>query len=288
MRKFIMVISKLKYLGLLGLPMLFTDIGIFKYFWLFWLFAIVEVAFTLPILVQAFGQIFGMIIASFKYNPAPDKDNFVPTVLYSLPFNERWVAVNGGVVKAISHSWDIQAQRYAYDFIMMDNSAKSYTDKGLSVTDYYCYGKKILAPADGVVVEAKDNCKDSIIIGKGKTDPLIKDIRGNYIVIKHAENEYSVLAHLAPGSILVKKGQSVKRKEYIALCGNTGNTSEPHLHFQIQNGTSFFTSAGLPIHFENIAAESFPNYSQFDERPVQIESGINNTFISRGQGVANL
>jgi murein DD-endopeptidase MepM/ murein hydrolase activator NlpD len=156
------------------------------------------------------------------------------------------------------------------------------------VSDFYCYGKKILAPADGIIVEVKNDYKDSKIMGNGKTDPLIKDIRGNYIIIKHAENEYSFLAHLMPNSILVSVGQPIKRKQPIAMCGNSGNTSEPHLHFHIQNGQNFFTSMGLPIHFQNIQATLFPNYSLYDKRLVKIEPETDNTFISRGQSVRNI
>jgi hypothetical protein len=75
------------------------------------------------------------------------------------------VAVNGGVTKEFSHSWKINSQRYAYDFIIPDNEGKS------------CSG-------------------DSKIMSGGKTDPLVKDIQGNYVVIQHAENEYSCLAHI--------------------------------------------------------------------------------------------
>jgi len=170
---------------------------------------------------------------------------------------------------------------------MLDKEGKSFTGTGTSLTDYYCYGKKILAPADGVVVEVKSSCKDSKVMGNGKADPLIKDIRGNYVVIQHSEIEYSCLAHLKPESIWVSEGQTVKRKQPIAMCGNSGNTSEPHLHFHIQNGKSFFTSAGLPIHFQNIQAAPLSNYSLYDKRPVKIESGVNNTFISRGQSASN-
>ena len=76
--------------------------------------------------------------------------------------------------------------------------------------------------------------------------------RGNYIVIKHHEQEYSEICHLLKDSITVKEGDSVKGRQVIAKCGNSGNTSEPHIHFQIQRGQSFYLSPGLPIFFQNI------------------------------------
>ena len=58
-----------------------------------------------------------------------------------------------------------------------------------------------------------------------------------------------------PGSITVAMGQQVIRGQVIARCGNSGNTSEPHVHFQLNDGSSFFTSAGLPIRFKNVWAQ---------------------------------
>lgn len=284
MRTLLLWISRIKWFGLLGLPMFFSDRPIWRLFWLFWLFGILELAITLPVLKQSLWQMFGMVIVKVKNQPMPDKDNFAPKIKYSLPFHGGWTAVNGGVTKESSHSWEINSQRYAYDFIILDNEGKSISGNETMLSAYHCYGKEILAPADGDVVEVRTNCNDSKIIGNGGTDPLIKDIRGNYVVIRHSENEYSCLAHLKPKSIEVSVGQHVKRKQPIALCGNTGNTSEPHLHFQIQNGRSFFSSAGLPIHFENIESMPQPGYSKYDPRPIPAFDG---KFISRGQCVRN-
>lgn len=61
-------------------------------------------------------------------------------------------------------------------------------------------------------------------------------------------------------------GQFIKKGEKIAECGNSGNTSEPHLHFQVQLGKSFYSSPGLPIEFENIIVKKTPNYEKFDDR----------------------
>ena len=285
MRTLLLWISRLKWLGLLGLPMFFSEQPIWKLFWLFWLFGILEIGITFPVLIASLRQMIGMAIVNKKNKPMPDKDNFTPKIKYSLPFHGGWVAVNGGVTKESSHSWEISSQRYAYDFIILDNDGKSFSGDEAMLSDYHCYGKEILAPADGVVVEIRINCNDSKIMGNGGTDPLFKDLRGNYIVIRHTDDEYSCLAHLKPGSIEVRVGQHVKRKQRIALCGNSGNTSEPHLHFQIQNGRSFFSSAGLPIHTENIQATPQIGYSSYDPRPIPIP---NEGFISRGQCVRNI
>lgn len=64
------------------------------------------------------------MIGDIKNKPMPDKDNFIPKVKYSLPFDGAWVAVNGGIAKELSHAREINSQRYAYDLIMLDNEGK--------------------------------------------------------------------------------------------------------------------------------------------------------------------
>lgn len=187
---------------------------------------------------------------------------------YSLPFRGEWLILNGGVNKDLSHSWEIKAQRYAYDFLIVDSEASSFSGDHKDLCSYYCYGKDILSPADGTIIRIYDRCKDSKIMKKQATDPFIRDIRGNYILIQHTEKEYSVLAHLEPGSILVKEGERVQRFQKIAECGNSGNTSEPHLHFQIQNGKSFFYSEGKKIRFEDIYQRDQENYQKIDPRKI--------------------
>ena len=120
------------------------------------------------------------------------------------------------------------------------------------------------------------------------TDSYIKDIRGNYIVIRHEWGEYSCLAHLKRDSILVSVGQIVKSGEIIAQCGNSGNTSEPHLHFQVQSDLSFFFCEGLPINFDNdkISSIAWDKYKSEYLRKVLVDE-IGDGFITRGTLVSN-
>ncbi len=122
-------------------------------------------------------QIAGLINAAIRYNDNfPDKDTYVGSVEYSLPFNGKWVVANGGVDKENSHSWDIYPQRYAYDFLIMDNEASSYSGDEKNLNSYYCYGKDVLAPADGIVVAVYDRFNDCRIVGGGQTDSAASDI----------------------------------------------------------------------------------------------------------------
>jgi len=228
------------------------------------------------------------------YRTIPRKEGYNSIVNYILPFDGRWTVVNGGVDKDFSHSWDVETQRFAYDFIKMDDNGNSHRGDETALDSYYCYGLDVRAPADGVVVKASRNHIESRVNGK-KAYCDTWDIRGNFVVIKHAEKEYSALAHLAAGSVVVRAGDFVKQGQIIGKCGNTGNTSQPHLHFQLQSGKSFFTAQGLPIAFSNVEAREKPNYGKLDSRPrvdglqrAGLEHGFSEKFfIGRGLEVEN-
>ena len=288
LKRFILFCEKIQYLGLLGLLGLILDNKQLYLLWLFWLFGLVPVFYNPAVFFQLLKQLLGMIIISLKYGSRiPSAERYIGSVKYSLPFRGAWTVVNGGVEKETSHSWEIQTQRYAYDFLIIDDEGNSFSGSRTNPEDYYCYGKEVLAPADGEVVEDKDKYPDSAILDNGQTDCAARDIRGNYILIRHADREYGLLAHLKHGSIRVKPGDIVKRGQHIANCGNSGNTSEPHLHFHVQDGRSFYISAGLPILFTDIDSHPAPGYAAIDPRPVPPVSELGKRFIMRGQIVSN-
>lgn len=289
MKLFVRLCDRLKYLGLLGLPSLFLENKVFDILWLFWLFGLVGIFYNIPLFLQSLKQCLGILTILIRYGShLPNIDNYKNEVTYSLPFKGAWTTVNGGPLKASSHSWGVPTQRYAYDFIILDEKGHSFCGDASNAASYYCYDQEVFSPADGEVVEVRDKYPDSLILGNGQVDCSADDIRGNYILIRHGKEEYGLLAHLKPGSIRVKVGDVIKRGQCIAHCGNSGNSSEPHLHFHLQNGISFFTSAGLPIMFSNITSTPTPNYSAYDPRPSLSASLSSGKYIIRGQNVANL
>jgi murein DD-endopeptidase MepM/ murein hydrolase activator NlpD len=178
-------------------------------------------------------------------------------VRYSLPFAGEWYVYNGGISKESSHSWAVVAQRYAYDFVVADKALRRWRKgtRGERLEDYLCYGAPVLAPADGVVVEASDGVPDAPGPGTGWVDPFAQDFRGNYVTIRHAEGEYSFLAHLVPGSIRVRPGDCVERGQEVGRCGSSGHSTEPHLHFHVQDRADFFEAAGLPVSFDAVSVD---------------------------------
>lgn len=117
----------------------------------------------------------------------------------------------------------------ALDFMILDQDDKSYRGAGSSCEMYYCFGKPVTAPADGVITDCIDGIEDN---EAGQVNTVQN--WGNSIVIQHAEGLFSQLSHLRKNSIKVKKGEFVKAGDLIAQCGNSGRSPYPHLHFQLQ------------------------------------------------------
>lgn len=117
----------------------------------------------------------------------------------------------------------------ALDFVILDHEMKTYQNPGNRVEHFYCFNKPVLAPGDGIIETVIDYIPDNEV---GFNN--VAQNWGNSIVIKHADGLYSKLSHLRQHSIKVVKGQFVQQGEILALCGNSGRSPEPHLHFQLQ------------------------------------------------------
>jgi len=289
MRILFSITSKLKWVGLF-ISVFSNALGIDRPY-SSWIFYIVLIMFFIePPALQSLYQLLGMLFLLItRRSNFPSKDNFISKVDYILPFNGKWTVINGGVDKNLSHSWSIYTQRYAYDFFILDDEGNTFDGDNKSLKSYFCYRKDIIAPADGVVVKAYDKHKDSYVDGK-KAYCASQNMIGNNIVIKHCDNEYSAIAHIMPHSIMVNVGDTVKQGDVIAKCGNSGNTSQPHIHFQLQTGKSFFFSAGLPIAFSSIRAQEKTGYELIDKRPCidNLQVIGDKSYIGRGLEVENI
>lgn len=181
--------------------------------------------------------------------------DYVQKGRYRLPFSGEWYVFNGGVTQKTSHSWDILTQRYAYDFVIVDEHWRRWRTDGRALSDYRCYGVPVCAPADGEIVAITDSVRDAPGPGTGWLDIFTRHFPGNTVTIRHQEGEYSFFAHLIPGSLKVNVGEQVQRGQAVGLCGNSGHSTEPHLHFHFQDGPDFWTAAGLPIAFDDVIVD---------------------------------
>ena len=148
-----------------------------------------------------------------------------------LPFKGSWFVFWGGDTKKQNYHHGDSAERFALDMVILDKKGGTHSGKGTKNEDYYAYGDAILAPADGEVIEAVDGLRDNV--PQKTTNDYAYG--GNYVMIKHTEGIYSALQHLRCGSVQVKAGQHVKVGQKLGECGNSGNSSEPHLHFHLMD-----------------------------------------------------
>jgi len=199
----------------------------------------------------------GGLVTFVRYRGSlPDAESYDQQVDYRLPVEGTWTVVNGSPEREYSHSWIYPNQRYAYDLLITDDAGRSRPEgAGPATEGYYCHDQPVLAPADGVVVDTLDAVLESDRAG-GFSHPLKRSIPGGHVVIRHADSEYSFLAHLRPGSITVEPGDRVARGQQVGRCGHSGNSSEPHLHFQVQDRPNFVTAASLPVQFDDVTVES--------------------------------
>lgn len=180
---------------------------------------------------------------------------------FALPFKSIWLTSWGGDTKELNIHHEIAAQKYAYDFVKTDSTGKTYKNDGLNNEDYFCFSENVLAPGGGIIVEAVDGIRDN---KPGDTNPYMKT--GNYVLIKHPGEMFSFLAHLRRGSLTVRLGDKVKTGQKIGECGNSGNSSEPHLHYHVQDSFIFNrfgknwkvedVAQGINIKFSNIAVRN--------------------------------
>ena len=209
--------------------------------------------------LQMLKQIRGQSLALLRAEGAlPEADGYEQKVAYTLPFRGEWMVMNGGVTSEASHSWDLISQRYAYDFVAADQAGQRHRGDGSCREDYFAYGQPVLAAADGEVVRTVERVRDAPRVGTGWVDWRSRDIGGNSVTIRHAEGEFSYSAHLIPGSVCVRPGDRVRRGQEVGRCGHSGHSTEPHLHFQVQDHPDFFRAIGLPVRFSGAVVDGAP------------------------------
>jgi hypothetical protein len=186
-------------------------------------------------------------------SPAPTRfaDYRTKTPL-RLPFHGEWFVFWGG--RTIEENYHSVAtdQRFAYDLVVV-RDGRTHTGDGTLNEQYHCFGLEILAPGDGVVVVAHDGLPDN---RPGVMDPA--NPPGNHLVLDHGNGEYSFLAHLQQGSVRVAVGERVAAGAVLGLCGNSGHSSEPHLHYHLQTTPDFAAGEGLPAQFMDYDANGKP------------------------------
>lgn len=176
-----------------------------------------------------------------------------PKIVVRFPLNERALVGWGGDRLEANYHVIKPNERWAYDILIPPAEVKSSKLK-----DYGIYGARVTAPASGTVVSINNDEKDLV---PGSDD--FQSMAGNHIYLRLDETgTFLVLAHLKKGSIKVKEGQHVNEGEFLAQVGNSGSSSEPHLHIHHQrqdpSKISMFLAEGLPLYFQTEKGAMMP------------------------------
>jgi hypothetical protein len=196
--------------------------------------------------------------------PSPHEDYVARTHL-KLPFRGAWNVLWGGRTWAENHHASVADMRFAMDLFIIKKGSSCAGDCSRN-EQYYCWEKPVSAPAPGIIVEVANDRPDN-----KPSSPDIYHLYGNHVVIDHGNSEYSLMAHLRRASVMVQVGDHVQTGELIGLTGNSGMSTEPHLHYQLMDGPEWDKAQGLPARFFRYFA---------DGKPVEIGE------LKRGQLVA--
>lgn len=164
---------------------------------------------------------------------------------YTYPIKDEWMVYWGGDNELFNYHYQDETQRYAYDLVKLKNG-KTMHSGGQFCSNYHSFGAEVVAPNYGEVVRVVSQVNDNTPGHANESDPF-----GNYVMMKHSNHEYSVLAHLKKNSITVREGDIVYAQEIIGQCGNSGNSTEPHLHFQVMNAPDLNIGQSLKIKFKD-------------------------------------
>ncbi len=161
------------------------------------------------------------------------------------------------------------AQRFAIDWMRLGPDGRLFHGDPKSNANFYDYGAEVLAVGDGRISDLKDGLPENT--GQNEeSDRLVTldNVFGNYLILDLGQGRFALYAHLQPGSLKVKLGDEVKAGQLLARLGNSGNSDEPHLHFQLMDANSGFSAEGIPYE-----QETFSQLGVVDDRAVLLGNG---------------
>ncbi len=181
-------------------------------------------------------------------------------VMYRLPVSGTWRVQN-------THYGNRYDQAYAIDIVLPATAGKFFENRGQQNADWPGYGQPVVADAPGIVAIAVDGVPDNDPRSVNKYD-----MHGNYVVIDHQNGEYSLMAHLIPGSVRVRPGQVVAAGTELGRCGNSGHSTNPHLHWQVMDNVNAMRARGiiprlLPYERNGEPSTELPNKGDFIQLP---------------------
>ncbi|GAB2873983.1 M23 family metallopeptidase [Streptomyces deserti] len=208
-------------------------------------------------------------------------------VVVAPPVTGRWSAQNSPADRTPSHGVHAYGQTFAIDILAEPEPGARPGFRWLwplarRSSAFPAFGAPILAVADGTVVRAADRQRDHLsrtslpgllylMLVEGSVREMggVRRILGNHVVLDLGDGTHALYAHLRRGSLTVREGDRVRAGQVIAHCGNSGNSSEPHLHFQLMDGPDPDTARGVPFRWHGIGV---PRNGEIFEAPVTATS----------------
>ena len=186
-----------------------------------------------------------VIVTLPVYDPYPSSHDEHPSrVTFRVPLDEPVTVAWGGATVGVNYHVYLPDQRWAYD-LLVTRAGKSFRGEGAQLDDYYGYGLPVRAPTSGVVFAARDGESDVPIGGWRWSLAGL----GNHVGLQVAPEEYLFVGHLQPGSVRVAVGDRVTVGQPLGRVGNSGNSSEPHVHLHLQDKRRRYFGEGIPLYF---------------------------------------
>lgn len=200
---------------------------------------------NIHIVADAEGKLSGLLFKPYEDGAGGKLDRNITQM--RLPFKGEWFTFWGGDTKRQNYHMVFKPQQGAFDFIVLDKNDKSYERSGTRNEDYFAFGKPIYAVCDAVVYKVTTGVEDNRPTLMNPAQAL-----GNSVVLLTKNDEYIFYAHFQKESIKVKQGDVVKKGQYLGNCGNSGNSSEAHLHLHIQDGPNVLADTGARCFFDRV------------------------------------
>jgi Peptidase family M23 len=225
------------------------------------------------------------IRAASAYRPDPDQ---TPVVL-TLPFHGTWLALNTPARRVPSHGTHFLGQTFAIDFVAVDGRRRTSAVRDWRSVlapeppdRFYSLDRPILAPASGRIVAVHDGEPEHparrspltvvpyLLTQASRLRQGLTAVTGNYMILAlDVDGPYVAMVHLRPGSMRVGIGEAVTVGQPLATCGNSGNSTQPHLHIQVMDSPELLNARGVPMVFRNYRASK-----RGEDRPRDVPQGI--------------
>ncbi|MFJ1858482.1 M23 family metallopeptidase [Streptomyces anulatus] len=198
-----------------------------------------------------------------------------PPVEVDPPVTGRWTALNSPADKVPSHGTHVYGQTYAIDIVAEPETGEGEPSARPAFRwlwpvvrrnrAFPAFGTPLLAVADATVVRASDGQRDHLsrnslpalaylMLIEGNVRSIVGAHRviGNHVILDLGEGTFAVYAHVRRGSLQVKAGDRVRAGQWLGQVGNSGNTTEPHLHFHLMDGPDPDSARGVPFTWRGV------------------------------------